>query len=239
MASSKLSIVIPAYNEEDIIAESVVAITNFFKLQKLNFEILVVDDGSTDKTAAVIKELSLKNLRLLKNGRNRGKGFSVKKGVKEAEGDIVLFTDADLSTPIEQFDKLREALVDCEVAIGSRVIKGAEIRKKQPFHRLIMGRIFNIIVRLLTGLNYRDTQCGFKLFSADAAKRIFRAVKAEGFGFDVEVLMLAEKFGYRVKEVPVVWINRAKSKVWPLRDTFRMTREVLEIRSRVGSRKTI
>ena len=179
-------------------------------------EIVVVDDGSRDSTAAIARK---GGVRLIENPGNRGKGYTVRHGVLEAKGDWVLFTDADLSSPIEEVERLwtaaeREA---AEVAIGSRALDRSLVGVHQPWLRESMGRFFNLVMRVVTGLPFRDTQCGFKLFDTAAARQIFDRQKLEGFGFDVEVLFIAKALGYRAIEVPVRWDDVAGTKVTMLR----------------------
>jgi len=203
----KLSIVIPAYNEEDRLTRTLDTLTRFFDKNAMDFEVVLVNDGSTDHTKQIVQQYSItdKRILLLDNRSNRGKGYSVRRGVQKAKGDLILFSDADLSTPIEEYDNLKVYLDrGYDIAIGSRRMKGAGIQVRQPLHRRCLGRGFGILVEICAIRGIKDTQCGFKLFKRDIAKRIFELQKIEGFGFDVEVLFLASKhFHARVKEVPV------------------------------------
>ena len=226
----KYSIIIPAYNEEKRISKTVARILEFFEKKKVDFEIIVVNDGSKDKTSEAVKIFRNKKIRLLEFSPNHGKGFAVKQGMLNAKGDIILFSDADLSTPIEEFDKLINYIKDFDVIIGSRSIKGANVVKHQPFYRELMGKIFNKIVRLFTIRGIIDTQCGFKMFNQKAAKDVFSKTRITGFGFDVEALFLAKISGYKIKEVPVTWINDEQTKISPVKDSLKMFIEVLKVR---------
>ena len=213
-----LSIVIPAYNEERRLPATLEAIRSFLQTKQLDFvEILVVDDGSTDGTAAVARAAAAADprIRLLANPGNRGKGYSVRHGMREARGEWVLFTDADLSAPIEDLDRLAEAVKggQADGAIGSRALDRSLVLRHQSPLREFSGRIFNLAMRLITGLPYRDTQCGFKLFRRDVAQCMAARQLLDGFGFDVEILHIARKHGYRILEVPVRWANAEGTKV--------------------------
>lgn len=219
---SSLSVIIPAYNEESRLPLSVQKIVDHLGREpRQRAEILIVNDGSRDGTAAVARQLAHKlerpnlTIRLLDNAGNRGKGYSVRHGMLEARHDWLLFTDADLSAPIEELDKLVRAVSSgsYDVAIGSRALDRSLIGVHQPWFRETMGRIFNLAVRLTTGLPFSDTQCGFKLFRREAAHKIFSRQLLERFGFDVEILYLAKKLGFRVVEVPVRWDHMEGTKV--------------------------
>jgi dolichyl-phosphate beta-glucosyltransferase len=200
-----ISIVIPAYNEEKRLPKALPSIREYLGRASWEFaEIVVVDDGSADRTA----ELALASgARVVKNPGNRGKGYSVKHGVREARGDWLLITDADLSAPIADLDRLWDAaqVQNAQVAIGSRAVDRSLVGIHQPFFREAAGRCFNLVMRIVTGLPFRDTQCGFKLFEARAAREIFKRQQLDGFGFDVEVLFIARQLGYRAIEVAVHW----------------------------------
>ena len=219
MTEPLLSIVIPAYNEAQRIPNSLDKVRRFRELAPYPIEVIVVDDGSTDQT---VKTLSaFPDVRLVRNDRNRGKGYSVRHGVLEARGEFVLFTDADLSTPIEEVDKLLSALRSsgADAAVGSRALKRELIGVHQPWIREIAGRFFNLLVRAFTGLRVHDTQCGFKLFRRSSTRRAFEMMRVEGFGFDPELLFLIEKTGGRVVEMPVRWNNHPATKVKFFRDS--------------------
>lgn len=228
-----LSIVIPAFNEEERILTTLRKIKAYLKEKTYPCQIIVVDDGSRDKTPSLVLGLSkeFKNLTLLKNERNTGKGYSVKRGVMAAQGEYILFSDADLSAPIQEIEKFFPYFEQgFDVVIGSRALKDSDIKLRQPWWREGMGKTFNLFVQAIVFGGIKDTQCGFKCFKREVAHHLFSLARIEGFSFDVEVLFLAKKFGYNIKEVPVVWINSAASKVHPLLDSARMFLELLKIR---------
>ncbi len=215
-----LSIVIPAFNEEGRLEATLPEIAAYLTERSLTFEMIVVDDGSSDETSQVAHDFAkeageLWTLRVLRNQRNRGKGFSVKRGMLEARGRFALMTDADLSTPICEMEKLEREVVDgkYQIAIGSRDMDDSQVEVRQSMFREASGKLFNRLMRSVSGLPYADTQCGFKLFEVDPCRRIFEMQIIEGFGFDVEILYVARKLRLRVKEVPVVWRNAQGSKV--------------------------
>jgi len=224
-----ISIVIPAYNEESRLAE---ALTE--ALARGFHEVLVVDDGSTDGTAALAGRFQREDsrVRLLVNPGNRGKGYSVRRGMLEARGRWILFSDADLSAPVDEVLTLSRAAEQQEaaVAIGSRALDRSLIGVHQSSFRETAGRIFNFFVRLLTGLPVLDTQCGFKLFEAAAAREIFRRQRIDRFGFDVEVLFIARRLGYRIVEVPVKWSHSKGTKVSMFRDSLNMFLDLARVR---------
>ena len=228
-----LSVIIPAYNEEKRLSKTLNSIDNYLKKQNYEYEILVVDNGSKDKTVEIVNQLfsQIRGLRLVKGSSNQGKGFAVKIGILESKGDFRVFTDADNSTSLDQIEKMwPEFKSGFDVVIGSRDIKGAVIPVPQPWWRRRLGDIFNLIVQIFSGIfGIWDTQCGFKGFRAEAAENIFKKTKISGFAFDVEVLILAKKMGYKIKEIPITWINDADSKV-KLNGMIKMLIEVLKIR---------
>ncbi len=208
-----LSVVIPAYNEEQRLPATLGTILPFLRGRGDSFEVVVVDDGSSDRTAAVAAAAG-PEVRVLKNPGNRGKGYSVRNGMLNARGAFRLMSDADLSTPIEELDTLQKALAGGgEIAIASRAVSGANLEKRQSVMRESSGRFFNLLVRLLHLPGIKDTQCGFKLFSAAAAEAAFREARLDGFAFDVEALVLAHRAGFKVQEVPVTWRNDEQSRV--------------------------
>ena len=231
-----LSLVVPAFNEEKRLPVSLARISEWVlsRSPQLSVEVLVVDDGSSDRTAAVAEKTAAglgHAYRVLRLPRNRGKGAAVREGVLAAAGEQVLVTDADLSTPIEEVEKLLPHFQQgYDVVIASRSLKNSEILVRQPWHRQLMGKVFNRIVRLFAVPGIIDTQCGFKCFSRRAVEAIFPLCRVDGFAFDVEILYLARKLKLGVKEVPVRWIDSPRSTVSPLRDSARMFREVLALR---------
>jgi glycosyltransferase involved in cell wall biosynthesis len=235
-----LSIVVPAYNEEGRIRDSLRRASAWLAVPGRlpgGSEIVVVDDGSQDRTSSVVEELASERppgapaLRLLRNGVNRGKGYSIKHGVLLAAGEYLLLSDADFSTPIEELPHLLDPVIreECDIAIGSRGLPGSRIEVRQPAWRQTMGRTFNGIVRAATGLPYRDTQCGFKVMRRQPVLPLFRAARIERFGYDVEILYLARKARLAVREIPVLWRDAAGSKVHAARDSTRMLLEVARI----------
>jgi glycosyltransferase involved in cell wall biosynthesis len=225
-----LSIVIPAYNEGRRIAHSLQAIQTY--VQGKSCEIIVVDDGSTDNTAEIAGTQAC--VRMLRNEQNRGKGFSVRRGFLEARGELVLFTDADLSAPIGEADKLLAAMesAHADAAVGSRALERGLIGAHQSYFREWGGRFFNLLARIFTGLPIRDTQCGFKLFRRATTRRAFELQRVERFGFDPEILFLIHAQGGKVVEVPVRWNHDAATKVHYLRDSLRMTLDLVVLRWR-------
>ena len=230
-----LSIVIPAYNEEGRLVASLQSILSYLDTAGVDAEVLVVDDGSKDRTAMLAaKALEGRRGQVIRNGENRGKGFSVRHGVLEARGRFVLLTDADLSTPIAEQAKLAAVIRDrdLDVAIGSRGLPDSDVQVRQGWLRQTMGRIFNTFIRAATGLPFRDTQCGFKLMDRERVKPIFEKMIIDRFAFDVELLFLCARFGLSVAEVPVTWRNADGSKVSLLGDPAKMIVDVCRIRWR-------
>jgi glycosyltransferase involved in cell wall biosynthesis len=237
-----VSVVIPAYNEERRLPHTLDRVLEYLHSRDYASEIIVVDDGSSDGTARVAEDFARVHpaVRLIRND-HRGKGYTVRTGMLAAQGHIVLFSDADLSTPIQDIEKLLPWFErGFEIVIGSREGAGAQ-RIKEPFYRHVMGRVFNFIVQLLTVRGIEDTQCGFKAFRDDAARDVFSRLRLYGenaqriqggmvTAFDVEVLFIASKSGYRIKEVPVRWRYGTETKVNPFRDSWRNFRDVLQVR---------
>ena len=229
-----LSIVIPAFNEEKRLPKAIEQIGAFLSAHPLRSEIIVVHDGSSDATPELIESYREKypGLRLISNGRNRGKGYSVRHGVLEARGEIILFSDADLSTPIEETDKLLAALREkgYDAAIGSRALDRSLIEVHQSAFREQAGNLFNRLVRWIAGIDFSDTQCGFKAFRRKPALIIFEQQRIERFGFDPEILFLAKRHGLQVAEIPVRWSHDSATKVNVAADGIRMFLELLVIR---------
>jgi glycosyltransferase involved in cell wall biosynthesis len=228
----ELSIVIPSFNEELRLPVTLAQIAAYLRLSGRYAEVIVVNDGSQDRTAVVAESFrqEIPTLRVVDNGTNRGKGYSVRHGMLEAAGRIVLFTDADLSAPIEETDKLLAALATCDVAIGSRALNRKLISVRQSIFREFAGVVFNWIVRLTLRLPFVDTQCGFKAFRREPSRIIFEQQRIEGFGFDPELLYLARHHGLRTVEIPVRWAHSPATKVNMLRDSVRMFIDVFVIR---------
>jgi glycosyltransferase involved in cell wall biosynthesis len=231
----ELSVIIPAYNEERRLGRTLTRIRDYFAAGPLGLdriEIIVVDDGSTDGTAKVTRDYAreLPCLRLVSNGVNRGKGYSVRHGMLEARGRIALFTDADLSAPIEEFEKLLTAIdAGNDVAIGSRALDRSLILTHQSRFREVAGMIFNGFVRIFTGLPFHDTQCGFKAFVRERCRLVFEQQRIERFGFDPEVLFLARRHGLRAAEVPVRWAHDPSTKIHMFRDSLMMFADLIYI----------
>lgn len=228
-----LSVVIPAYNEEKRLPRTIEQIERHLESKPGSYELILVDDGSTDGTRHVMESAAERNskVRVEALPGNRGKGRALAAGVAIARGDEVLVTDADLSTPIEELEKLEAALESgAGVAIASRAVKGSLIEVPQPVYRVAMGKVFNLIVQIVLLPGIWDTQCGFKLFRADVAQPAFAALTTDGFGYDPEVLYLAKRRGVRIVEVPVVWRNSAPTKVMAIRSSLDMFRHVVRVR---------
>jgi glycosyltransferase involved in cell wall biosynthesis len=231
--SPTYSIVLPAFNEQARIAGTLDKILAYATQRGWNLEVIVVNDGSSDGTAEIVCEFARKYpaLRLLENPGNRGKGYSVRNGMLHARGEILLFSDADLSSPIEEADKLFAAIgKGVDIAIGSRWLDRRLQIQMQPLHRQLLGRIFNLALRFILGLQFKDTQCGFKAFTRPSAQAIFPLQKIERWGFDPELLYLARKLGFNVSEIAVAWSHREGTRINPLRDGIRMFGEILKIR---------
>jgi glycosyltransferase involved in cell wall biosynthesis len=230
--SVKVSFVIPAFNEATRILDTLRRIAEYRNHVSYESEILVVDDGSTDETAAIVERLEYSGLRLIRNGTNRGKGYSVKSGVMSATGDYVLFSDADLSTPIEETANLLAVAVkeDADVVLGSRGLDNRYIEKHQSSIRESGGRLFNLMVRTLLGLDIRDTQCGFKLFKRSRVQSAFQKMTTDGFGFDPELLFVMTRQELKIIEVPVHWSHAEGSKIRFFRDGVLMFTDLLRIR---------
>lgn len=226
----EVSVIIPAYNEEKRIKKTIEKILLYLEKEKYTYELIVVNDGSTDKTKEVVLELHNKKIKCLDNPGNKGKGYSVKAGILAATKEWILFTDADLSTPIEELESFFRYSKDADLIIGSRNLPMSQIVVKQPFLRSTLGKIFPFFVRLFLLPEIYDSQCGFKLYKKNAAKSIAAQQTIDGFCFDAEHLFLAKKLGYSIKEVPVSWANDERSKIRIIRDSFFMFVDVLRIR---------
>jgi glycosyltransferase involved in cell wall biosynthesis len=234
MLDPLLTIVIPAFNEAQRIGASLARILAYIQSKSFGTEVIAVDDGSTDATAQLLQEFAerLPGARVLRHEPNRGKGFSVRRGVLEASGEYVLFTDADLSSPIEEADKLLTALEvqHADAAIGSRALNRKLIGVRQPWRREYGGRVFNLLVRAFTGLPLADTQCGFKMFRRATTRRAFELQTVNGFGFDPELLFIIDRQGGKILEIPVRWDDNPATKVHLLHDSTRMIFELALLR---------
>ncbi len=234
MKKIQLSIVFPAFNEEERIGQSLNLTREYCAANFTDYEVIVADDGSNDDTAKIVTEMmgQWTNLRLVKLPQNRGKGAATRHGVLAAKLEWVLCSDVDLSTPIQDVEKLLAHVDTVPIVIGSRAIEGSHIARRQPWYRVLMGRVFNMFVRLIGVPGYRDTQCGFKMYRRDAGRAIFEKTTVDGFAFDVEVLLLAHKLGLPVVEVPVVWLNDEHSKVHVFSDPPKMFLDLIKVRWR-------
>jgi dolichyl-phosphate beta-glucosyltransferase len=231
--SIQYSIVIPAYNESHRIGSTIEKILSFTEENCWDVEVLVVNDGSTDDTVRIVLQYAKKSssVRLINNPGNHGKGYSVRNGVLQSRGELILFSDADLSSPIEDAPALFAAIRDgADAAIGSRWLRSELQIQRQPLLRQFYSRVYNLLLRLLLGLHYKDTQCGFKAFNRRAALKVFPLQSIERWGFDPEILYLMKRFGFRVEEIPVKWAHREGTRLNPVRDGMSMFLEMLRIR---------
>jgi dolichyl-phosphate beta-glucosyltransferase len=235
-----LSLVVPAYNEERRLPATLDRLAEYLAARDFSYELLVVDDGSRDGTREVVRRFASTRswVRLVQyddeKGRpvNRGKGYAIRQGVLASAGRDVLFSDADLSTPIEEMEKLLPPIArgECDIAIASRALPESDLAIHQPWYREMMGRTFNKIVQSIIGTTIVDTQCGFKAFRGEVARRLFALAQIDGFGFDTEIIYLARKFNYRVEEIGVTWRHKDDSRVNPILAPLSMLQEVVEVR---------
>lgn len=231
----RLAVVIPSYNEDQRLLPTLTRVAAFLERQPYSSTVIVVSDGSTDGTNAVAAEFceSHPSFKLLAYEPNRGKGYAVRKGMLQAEADLQLFSDADLAAPIEELQKLEAAIADgADIAIGSRPLRESNLVVRQPLYREMLGRGFNKLVQLLGVPGIQDTQCGFKLFTRDAAHDVFSRCSYDGFSFDIEALFIARLRGYKIAEVPIVWAHQPGSKVSLVRDGARMVWDLVKLRAR-------
>ncbi|EKD63160.1 MAG: hypothetical protein ACD_51C00327G0006 [uncultured bacterium] len=228
---NEISVIIPAYNEEKIISENLRHVFSYLKNNFGKFEIIVVSDGSKDGTRDEVKKINESAIRVIEYHPNRGKGFAVRTGVLDAKYGHVLFMDADLSTPIEELSSLWKYANSHDVVIASRALFDSKIENPQPFFRRLFGLLGKKIIGLFVVRGIKDTQCGFKLFKLEAARKLFEKQKINRWGFDFEIMFLAQKFGYTIKEVPVVWYARIESKL-KLKDYITTLFELISLRLR-------
>jgi dolichyl-phosphate beta-glucosyltransferase len=229
----KYTIVIPAYNEQSRIVPTLDAVVTCVRLHGWDAEVIVVNDGSTDNTADLVRRFARNapEVRLMENPSNRGKGYSVRSGLLHAQGEVVMFTDADLSSPMEEAERLFNAIAQgADIAIGSRWLESSRQTHRQPLYRQFFGRCFNLLTRMVMRLPYADTQCGFKAFTREAAQTVFQLMTIERWGFDPEILFIARKRHFRVKEVPVSWGHDARTRISYLRDGLQMLKELAIVR---------
>ncbi len=240
MNQPALAVIVPAFNEARRLTDNLLTLLSYLQAFRPEAELIVVDDGSTDGTAEVAEGLFARlpdvTARVLRSAKNRGKGHAVRTGLLAAQAPIALFSDADLSTPITEMPKIVEPIEagNYDIVLGSRALDRSLIGHRQPWRREQGGKVFNALVRLTTGLPFSDTQCGFKAFRMEAARPIVERAQIDGFGFDVELLFLAQRAGLRMLEVPVRWDHREGSKVHIVRDSLRMFAEVVNLRRRVA-----
>ena len=233
MDSPQYSIVIPAYNESPRITATLDKILAYLAAQRWQAEVVVVNDGSRDTTAEIVGRYAAAHpsVRLVENPGNRGKGYSVRNGMLHARGEFRLYSDADVSSPIQEARKLFDAIASgADVAVGSRWLRSELQTERQPFYRQLFGRVFNLFLRMVLGLSFKDTQCGFKAFNRASAEAVFPRQRIERWGFDPEILLLAKRFGFKAVEVPVEWAHDERTKISYFRDGMRMVREVLQVR---------
>lgn len=227
----QVSVVIPAYNESANIERSLSAILYYLNHKNYDFEVIVVNDGSKDDTLELAKKF-LPEIKIIENPGNKGKGYTVKNGMLNANKENILFLDADLATPIEEIEKALKYIDDYPIVIGSRNLKDSVILTAQPFYRQLMGKTFALLARVIAGIKVKDSQCGFKMMKREAAQKIFPKITINGWCFDVELLFLAQLKNYKIKEIPVRWIdNAATTKIKPFKSSLEMLRDLLKVRS--------
>jgi len=230
-----ISVVIPAFNESERIVPTIERINEYLVSHFQGFEIIVVDDGSKDHTGELVlnAKQKIKSLTCVRYEENRGKGHAIRRGVSSSKGDIILISDADLSTPIEEMEKLLVQFdKGYDIVIGSRALKDSDIAIRQPWWRECMGKTFNRFVRFLILDGFMDTQCGFKLFKGDSGRKIFQKATIDRFAYDVEVLYIAKEEGFKIKEVPIRWLNSPASKVRPVEDSLQAMKDLIRIKVR-------
>lgn len=229
-----LSVVVPAYNEEERLPRTLSRLHEYYESQAYPYDVIIVNDGSKDGTAKLVEKFVAQHpkFQLIDYSPNHGKGYAVRTGILAAKGDLILFCDADLATPQEETEKLLPHMANgADVAIGSRPLRDSNLEKHQPLYREMFGRLANKLIQLLAVSGIQDTQCGFKMFTARAAREIFSRCKLDEFGFDFECLMVARDLNYRIDEVPIRWLDQEGSKVVLMRDGPRALRDLLKIRA--------
>ena len=225
-----VSIVIPFFNENSIIENNISKIITYFE-SKYEYEIIIINDSGKKNLILEKIKNNKKNIYLLNNITNSGKGYSIRRGIIKSNGNLILITDADLATPINEFEKLLKYYNENnKIIIGSRSCNDSDIQTKQPIYRIIVGRLYNILIRITLGLKYNDTQCGFKLFNSLALKKIIKYTKSNGFGIDIELIYYAEKLKYKIHEVGVIWSDKKQTSVSVFRDSFIMLIEIFKLR---------
>jgi len=223
--------VVPVYNESTRISKTVKILSSYLKKHFVSYEMIFINDSSKDNSLKLLSVYKSKNISIISNISNMGKGFSVKRGMLKAKYPLILFSDFDLATPISELPKLISQIEKgFDVAIASRSLKNSNVKLEQPFYRVVLGKTFSVLVSLIAISGFKDTQCGFKLFTKKAAKTIFKLQTFERFSFDVEILFIAKKYNLKIKEVPVTWIDGGDSKVSPIKDSFLMFKDLIKIR---------
>lgn len=231
MKQTDLSLIIPAYNEEKIIRDNLIKVRSYLSKKGFNYEIIVVDDGSDDKTTKIVRSMKDRKIKVVVLRKNMGKGAALRAGMAEAVGENIVFSDADLSVPIEFIEPILKKLENHEVAVASRRIKGAQIRTHQPPLRELMGRVFTKLTQVLIQSDIADFTCGFKGFTSPAGKKLFAASKTDRWAYDAEIIYLAQKCGYDIAQVPVVWENRIDTRVKMGRAALESFVDVLRVRA--------
>jgi dolichyl-phosphate beta-glucosyltransferase len=228
----ELSVIVPAYNEGAKLKKNIIEIEKYLESNNYDYEIIIVDDGSKDNTVETIKCLQDVNekIKILVNDPNRGKGYSVKRGMLEAKKEYAIFMDADLATPLFELEKFKKFSSDNDVIIASRNLKESNITVTQPVYRRILGKGFSLLAQMIAVSGIRDTQCGFKMFSKRARSVVFSRQTFDRFGFDVEILHIAKKHNFSIKELPVTWMNDSDSRVSPIKDSVKMFLDLLRVR---------
>jgi len=225
-----LSIIIPAFNEEKTLKKTVFDIQQYLSKTRIQYEIIIIDDGSIDSTYSVSKKLENKDIKIFKNIKNKGKGFSIKKGIRKAKKDYILFMDADNATRIIELDNFEKLIKKYQIIFGSRALKNSKIIIHQPKLRETYGKFYNFIIRILFNIKIKDTQCGFKFFERKTAEKIFEKITSDRWCFDTEIFVIAKKNKIKYKEMPITWKNNKNSKIKFFRDIFVIPLELIKIK---------